>query len=109
MTVYEMIRWLVGTALGLLGCWILFTNFLAAYRLLARREPHSFVPLLGGFMASIGMTLCPMKGIQKLSWAPFTVDLGFFILRLIVGLACMLFSRGKAAPQKDGKGPQTQV
>jgi hypothetical protein len=97
MHAYQIIRWVVAVPVGLLGWWIIILNFAIAYRSLARREHHSWVPFLGGFLAFLGMGLCPLPRVQKFAWIPLLVDCGYVVANLTIGYGLMLarLVRGK--------------
>jgi hypothetical protein len=76
--------------LALLGCWIIILNFVIVYRWYVRREHHSFVPLLGGFLALVGLGICPLPQIQRFAWVPLAVDVVYVVSSVSVGFAAML-------------------
>jgi hypothetical protein len=90
MHVYEIFRWVLAVPLTLFGSWIVILNFVIVYRWWARREHHSFVPLFGGFLAFIGLGLCPLRQVQRFAWVPLAVDIVYCVLTLTIGFAAML-------------------
>ena len=82
--------------MGLFGWWIIILNFAMVYVWLVRREHHSWVPLVGGFLACFGMLACPLTWVQKLAWIPLAVDCGYVVVNLTCGCGIMLirFLRG---------------
>ena len=83
--------------MGLFGWWIIILNFAMVYVWLVRREHHSWVPLVGGFLACFGMLACPLTQVQKLAWIPLAVDCGYVVVNLALGYGFMLirFVRGR--------------
>jgi hypothetical protein len=96
----DLLRWAVGVPLALLGVWIVLLNFRIAYVYLARREHHSWVPLVGGFVALVGMGICPLPRVQKMAWVPLAVDVGYCVSILALGLLMTCLT--KRGGQDDG-------
>ena len=86
MSIANLIRWPFSVAFTLLGCWIIIQNFRIVYVWYARREHHSWVPLLGGFLGFIGMGLCPLRAVERFAWLPLAVDCGYIIVVMIAAI-----------------------
>lgn len=89
----DLFRWTVAVPLVALGVWIIFLNFKIVYVYFARREHHSWVPLVGGFLAFIGLGICPLPQIQKIAWVPLGVDIVYCVLILVIGLVMACFAK----------------
>jgi hypothetical protein len=102
MNMLTLLRWLASIGLSLAGTWIIILNFWTVVIWHTRRKHHSWVPLLGGFVAFIGVALCPYDPIAKRAWVPLSIDVGFivmvFVIAGIAGIAklvsLLLKSRG---------------
>jgi hypothetical protein len=104
MHAIDLLRWLIAVPLGLLGWWIVFLNFWIVVVWIRRREHHSFTPLLGGFIAFIGMGISPQPQIQKLAWLPLGIDAGWCALMLIIGICGMIVRSALGARKRDSAG-----
>ena len=93
MHVYDIFRWIVALVLGLFGWLVIFVNFKVIYVRLRRREYHSWVPLVGGFFACMGMILCPLRQVQRFALVPLGVDTVLCILVLAIGFLTLCFAR----------------
>jgi hypothetical protein len=91
MHAYDLFRWLLAIVFGLFGCWIILLNFAIVYRWYAHRKHHSWIPLLGGFLACFGMLACPLRQVQRFALMPLMVDIGYVVCVLTIGYATMLF------------------
>lgn len=98
-----IIRWVLSGCFGLLGWWMIILNFAIAYRWFARREHHSWIPLVGGLFAFAGMGICPLLQVRRLAWIPIVVDVAYFFLALIIGFAMMYFERKKKGKVSSDK------
>ena len=76
MQISEPLRWVFSGALGLVGCWVIILNFSVVFLWYARRQHHSFIPLLGGCVAAVAMLVCPLPAVARLAWIPLIIDLG---------------------------------
>src|SRR4051812_29052150 len=91
-------EWLQHIPLGdlrharLFGWWLIILNFTIVYRWYVRGKHHSWVPLVGGFVAFIGMSICPLPRIQKFAWVPLAVDCGYCVSVLAIGLLTACFA-----------------
>lgn len=88
-------RWVAGLVFGAFGWFIIVMNFMIVYDWFVRREHHSWIPLVGGFFALVGMALCPVPQIHRLAWIPFVVDLVYCISALAIGVLMELYARRK--------------
>jgi hypothetical protein len=86
-------RWVLALTAGLFGWWLIILNFAIVYAWFVRRQHSSWIPLVGGLLAMLGMGLCPVPHIQRLAWIPLLVDSGFCISALIIGLLMELYAR----------------
>ena len=93
MHAYVIFRWVVALVFGMFGWMVIFMNFRIAYVGLVRRKHHSWIPLVGGFFAFVGMGACPLLQVRRLAWIPFVIDLGYCISMLAIGLLMMCFAR----------------
>jgi hypothetical protein len=93
----DLFRWLVAIPFASFGVWIIFLNFCIVYVYFARREHHSWIPLVGGIFAFVGMGVCPLPQVQKFAWVPLAVDVGYCVSMLAIGLvmACFSSKRGR--------------
>jgi hypothetical protein len=86
-------RWVIALLFGLFGWWLIIMNFAGVYAWFVRHKHSSWIPLVGGFFALVGMGLCPLPHIQRLAWIPLVVDFGYFISALVIGLLMELYAR----------------
>ncbi|MDB6125217.1 MAG: hypothetical protein JWQ71_4210 [Pedosphaera sp.] len=93
MDTYTLFRWALSVLFGLLGCWIMLMNFTMVYMWYARRKHSSQIPLVGGGLAFLGLSVCPLPQVQKLAWIPLAVDIGYLVATLTFGFASMLLRR----------------
>lgn len=70
------IRWVVTTALGGLGAWVIACNFACITMWLAHRRHASLVPLVGGLLTSAALLACPIRGSFRFAWVPLVIDPG---------------------------------
>lgn len=100
MHAFEIFRWIVAFVLMLLSCLVFFVNFRILYVGLVRREHHSWIPFVGGFLGYVGMSFCPQPQIQALTVIPMVVEVVFWILAYGIGLLMWCLARLK---RKRGK------
>lgn len=92
MHAYDIFRWVVALVFGLFGWWVIFLNFKIVYVWMVRRKHHSWIPLVGGVFALVGMASCPLPQIQRFAWIPLAVDVGYCISVLTIGLLMECFA-----------------
>src|SRR5262245_46858368 len=102
MHIYDLFRWVLAVSLGLFGCWIIILNFVIVYRWYARREHHSFVPLVGGFLAFFAMGACPLPQVQRFAWIPLLIDAGYVLAVLTFGVAGLVLRKSSRGKRSDG-------
>src|SRR4051812_19290580 len=93
MHISDIFRWVVALVFGLFGWFIIFMNFRIVYVWLIRREHHSWIPLVGGFLALVGMAFCPLSRVRGLAWLPLVMDVGYCVLVLAAGLLMAWFTQ----------------
>lgn len=95
MHAYVIFRWVVALVFGLFGWMVILMNFKIVYVGLVRREHHSWIPLVGGFVAFVGMGFCPLLQVRNLAWIPMVIDVSYFFSMLAIGLLTMCVARIK--------------
>jgi len=91
----DIFRWVLAILFGVFGWWLIIYNFAVVYFWLVRRQHHSWIPLIGGFFALVGMAFCPLLQVRRFAFIPLFVDTGYCILALTIGLLMELFARRK--------------
>jgi hypothetical protein len=86
MHAYAIFRWLIALVFGLFGWLLIFVNFRIVYVWMVRREHHSWIPLVGGLFAFVGMGCCPLRQIQRWAWVPAVIDIGYCVSVMTIGL-----------------------
>jgi hypothetical protein len=86
-------RWAIALTLGLFGWWVIILNFAIVYAWFVRGKHSSWIPLIGGVFACVGMGLCPLPHLQRLAWIPLVVDAGYCTSVLIIGFMLELYAR----------------
>jgi hypothetical protein len=72
-----ILKWIIGSALLLVGGWLMILNALVFWRrCVQKRVASSWIPFLGGLLAAAGLALIPLAGIHKWWWLPFFLDWG---------------------------------
>jgi hypothetical protein len=80
-----IIRWLTSLTLGVLGAWVTALNYSCIVLWYARRQHHSFIPMMGGLSLAIALLACPMTGTTRLAWLPLAADPGCLLGTLLLG------------------------
>ena len=83
---YTLLRWAATLVLGLFGGFLIFINIRILYTWIARRKHHSWIPLVGGFVAMVGMGVCPLRQVRQLAWVPLAIDISYCVFMLAAGL-----------------------
>jgi|SRR5436190_23018024 len=91
----DIFRWALAIVFGLFGWWLIILNFAVVYVWLVRRKHHSWIPLVGGLFALVGMAFCPVPLIHRLAWIPLVVDTGYCLSALTIGLLMEFYVRKK--------------
>jgi hypothetical protein len=78
-------RWVLALVLGGFGWLLIFHNFGVVYVWLVRHKHHSWIPLVGGFFALVGMAFCPLPQVQRFAFWPLFIDGGYCISVLTIG------------------------
>lgn len=91
----DVFRWVVAIVFGLFGWWLIVVNFAIVYFWFVRRRHASWIPLVGGFFACVGMALCPLSQIQRFAFWPLFIDAGYCILALAIGFFMEIYARRK--------------
>ena len=85
MHAYDIFRWVVAILFGLFGWWLIILNFTVVYVWLVRRKHHSWIPLVGGVFALVGMAFCPVPQIRRFAFLPLFIDTGYCIAVMTIG------------------------
>lgn len=83
------LRWAFGVLLLAFAAWIIILNWRIFWKARVRREQPapSWIPVLGGLSAAVGLLTLPLASLSMLWWLPFLLDWGS-----IPGLCHALFS-----------------
>lgn len=65
-----------GGLLLLLGAFIMFMNWRVVFQWIVKREHSSWIPLVGGSLAAVGLTVIPFKQASTYWWLPLILDWG---------------------------------
>jgi hypothetical protein len=85
MQSYTIMRWLTSLTLGVLGAWVSALNYSCIISWYARRQHHSFIPILGGGSLALALLACPTPGTTRLAWLPLVADPGCMLVTLVLG------------------------
>jgi len=105
---HHLLAWAFAVVFTVLGGWVIALNFAVFYLQFTRQRQHSWIPLIGGFLAFFGMAACPLPAVQRLAWLPFVLDPGcvFGILFSIVMLIYMIVSPRRREETTRADEPQ---
>ncbi len=68
---------ITGTAFLLLGASIAVLNWSVFYNSFIRKQrSRSWIPLLGGTLAAVGLFLLPLPSVHRFWWVTFLADWG---------------------------------
>lgn len=67
---------ILGIVLVAAGAWIIVGNYAVAIGWIVAKKTGSYVPLLGGLLASVGILFLPVGWAAGLWWVPLILDLG---------------------------------
>jgi len=67
---------ITGCILICIGSFVIVMNWCALASWYLRRKHVSWIPLVGGAFAAIGMALLPLPAIRAFWWIPFLIDWG---------------------------------
>jgi hypothetical protein len=99
--------WLFAIVFGLFGWWVLCLNFASVYFWIFHRKHSSRVPLVGSFFAFLGTGACPILEIRRFALWPLCIDVGFFLLTMMIGIPMEIYARRKRrkanTPEKAGQ------
>ena len=95
---HELIAWAFAVVLALLGGWVTALNYRVFYLEFTGQRQRSWIPLLGGFLAFLGLAACPVPAVRRLAWLPIVLDPGcvFGLLFSIVMLIYMVMAPKRA-------------
>jgi hypothetical protein len=71
----EILRWTIGSALLGVGVLIALANWIIIFKRLLCGRYESVIPLLGGFVAALGLVVSPLE-LGNLWWLPLIADPG---------------------------------
>jgi hypothetical protein len=58
---HHLLAWAFAVVFTVLGGWVIALNFAVFYLQFTRQRQHSWIPLIGGFLAFFGMAACPLR------------------------------------------------
>ena len=95
MNTSDIVHWILALVFGLFGWWLICLNFSVVYFWFVRRKRHSWIPLVGGLCALVGMAFCPLPTVRRFAFWPLFIDAGFCIFALVVGFSMEIYARKK--------------
>jgi hypothetical protein len=96
-------RWIVGVPLLALGALVSLQNWGAIIHTTFTRESASFIPVVGGLLAFVGLLIIPLPGRLSWIWVPFVADFGC----LPMGVGLLIGAVVGCFRKKGGKGGET--
>ncbi|MDA7521686.1 hypothetical protein N8606_01760 [Akkermansiaceae bacterium] len=87
--IIEIIRWILGGAAVVFGAFVSVGNWITLIGVLVTKGSSSFVPLVGGVLAAIGLLILPIDCIWKWAWVPLVTDFGTIPLWTWAGIASL--------------------
>jgi len=85
MQLHTIMGWLTSLTLGVLGAWVTALIYSCIVIWYARRQHHSFTPMIGGLSLALALLACPMTGTRRLAWLPLVADPGCLLVILLLG------------------------
>ena len=83
------IRWLVGGPILAFGAFVSVGNWITLINVMITKGSTSFIPILGGSIAFIGLLIIPLPGRLPWVWVPFVADWGCIPMWTLVGIAAL--------------------
>lgn len=71
-----MMRWGSAVLILGLGVYVIVLNGCIVFNNISGKKFVSWVPLLGGLLAAIGLGALPVEGASRWAWVPFVIDYG---------------------------------
>ena len=71
-----LIRWIGGGAVLAIGLFVIIGNWITLINLLSKKGSTSFIPLIGGCLAVIGILIAPFPNRFYWFWTPLLFDWG---------------------------------
>jgi hypothetical protein len=100
MTREMILPWLFLVLMFLLGAHLSVMNYRVLYQVYVRKEHHSPLPLIGGFLCLAAMLMCPIARIRAWAWVPLIVDPGGVFLVGVFIYTAIVTKGFKAVPPK---------
>ena len=69
-------NWILPLILLVIGAFFIIVNWSVFYYGMIKEEYHSWVPLVGGVFASVGLGTLPVEGVKSYWWMPSILDYG---------------------------------
>ncbi len=86
MEVVEVIRWIVGGVALAFGGFCSAGNWMILASQLFLGSNSSFIPVIGGLIAFIGVLVIPVPGRLPWLWVPLVADFGCAPILFITGI-----------------------
>jgi hypothetical protein len=103
----EIIRWILGGGAVAFGAFVSIGNWITLIGAIVTKSSTSFIPLIGGVLAAIGVLILPIDGIWRWAWVPLFTDFGTVPLWTWAGIASLFTHTdppNKPNTEQDGGG-----
>jgi len=83
------IRWILGGAAMALGAFVALGNWLTLIKMVITEGSSSFIPILGGSLAFLGLLIIPVPGRFPWLWVPLVADWGCVPMWSFIGISLL--------------------
>ena len=84
-----IIRWIIGGFLLAFGAFISIGNWITLIKTVIKKGSTSFIPILGGTFAFIGLAIIPVQDRFIWLWVPFVADWGCIPMWTLIGFSTL--------------------
>lgn len=87
---WAVIRWVAAGVLAVMALWLGLMNWACLVRRWSGRRAPSWVPLMGGALGLLALTVAPGTPVVSLWWVPLLVDGGCVMGFVDLAMALLL-------------------